>query len=160
MATVFWERKGILSIDWLPEKTTIKSDYYISELEEFRTVIKRERHGKLSKGIYSNMIMRCPMSAIKQRTLFVAWDLNVFPPPYSSDLAPSDYWLFGEMKRPLRGKKFSNFKQLEWEKNHWVRGTPPKFFATGIDKLPGRWERCRKLKGEYIERFDDVFYLV
>ena len=39
MATVFWDRKGILSIDWLPEKTTINSDYYISELEELREVI-------------------------------------------------------------------------------------------------------------------------
>ena len=70
--TVFWDRKGILSIDWLPEKTTINSDYYISELEELREVIKRERRGKLSKGILLNMIMRGPMSAIKQRTLFVA----------------------------------------------------------------------------------------
>ena len=32
-------------------------------------------------------------------------------PPYSPDLAPSDYWLFGEMKRPLRGIRFSDFKQ-------------------------------------------------
>ncbi|KAI6656057.1 hypothetical protein LOD99_1791 [Oopsacas minuta] len=39
-----------------------------------------------------------------------------FPhPPYSPDLAPSDYWLFGEMKRPLRGKRFEDFKQLEYE---------------------------------------------
>ena len=45
MATVFWDRKGILSIAWLPEKTTINSDYYISELEELREVIKRERRG-------------------------------------------------------------------------------------------------------------------
>ena len=79
MSTVFWDRKGILSIDWLPEKTTINSDYYISELEELREVIKRERRGKLSKGFYSNMIMRGPISAIKQRTLFVSWELNVFP---------------------------------------------------------------------------------
>ena len=30
-------------------------------------------------------------------------------------------------------------------------GIPPEFFATGINKLPGRWERCRNLKGKYIE---------
>ena len=50
MATVFWDRKEILSIDWLPGKTTINSDYYISEFEELLEVIKRERRGKLSKG--------------------------------------------------------------------------------------------------------------
>ena len=31
---------------------------------------------------------------------------------------------------------FSDFKQLEREINHWVRGTPPELFARGIDKLP------------------------
>ena len=28
MVTVFWDYEGILQIEWLPEKTTIKSDYY------------------------------------------------------------------------------------------------------------------------------------
>ncbi len=29
MASVFWDEEGILLIDWLPEKETINSDYYI-----------------------------------------------------------------------------------------------------------------------------------
>ena len=43
MATVFWDNEGILLLDWLPEKTTINSDYYIEELKELRQAIKRER---------------------------------------------------------------------------------------------------------------------
>lgn len=27
-------------------------------------------------------------------------------PPYSPDLAPSDFWLFGEMKGRMRGRTF------------------------------------------------------
>ena len=34
MASVFWDRESILLTDWLPEKTTINSDYYINEVEE------------------------------------------------------------------------------------------------------------------------------
>ncbi|KAI6648420.1 hypothetical protein LOD99_8210 [Oopsacas minuta] len=37
-------------------------------------------------------------------------------PPYSPDLAPSDYWLFGEMKR------FEDFKWLEYEIKQWEKG--------------------------------------
>ena len=99
----FWDRKGVLSIDWLPEKTTINSDYYESELEELREVIMRERlveflqhdntkphvSGKTNKAI-PRLVVEC------------------FPHPlYSPDLAPSDYWLFGEMKKPLRGKRLA-----------------------------------------------------
>ncbi|KAI6652969.1 Histone-lysine N-methyltransferase SETMAR-like [Oopsacas minuta] len=29
MATVFWDREGIKYLNWLPEKTTINSDYYV-----------------------------------------------------------------------------------------------------------------------------------
>ena len=29
-------------------------------------------------------------------------------PPYSPDLAPSDYWLFADLKRMLQGKSFSS----------------------------------------------------
>ena len=39
MASVLWDRAGILLTDWLPEKTTINSDYYITELKELRAAI-------------------------------------------------------------------------------------------------------------------------
>ncbi|KAI6659860.1 hypothetical protein LOD99_14200 [Oopsacas minuta] len=58
--------------------------------------------------------------------------MNLYPsrvrmplsPPYSPDLAPSDHWLFGEMKRPLRGKRFEDFKRLKYEVRQWKKGTP------------------------------------
>ncbi|KAI6647488.1 Histone-lysine N-methyltransferase SETMAR-like [Oopsacas minuta] len=42
MATVLWDKEGIIHRDWLPEKTTINSDYYVDELKELRQAIKRE----------------------------------------------------------------------------------------------------------------------
>ncbi|KAI6657848.1 Transposase [Oopsacas minuta] len=33
MATAFWDREGIIHLDWLPEKTTINSDYHVDELK-------------------------------------------------------------------------------------------------------------------------------
>ena len=155
MATVFWDMQGILSIDWLPEKTTINSDYYIQELEDLREAIKRKRRGKLSRGVLLQHDNARPHVSKQTKETIHRLGFECVPhPPYSPDLAPSDYWLFGEMKRPLRGKRFTAFKDLEREINQWVKGTPPDFYATGIGKLPERWERCRKLKGEYIECFD------
>ncbi|KAI6657067.1 Histone-lysine N-methyltransferase SETMAR-like [Oopsacas minuta] len=45
MATVFWDTEGIIHLDWLPEMTTINSDYYLDELKELRQAIKLERRG-------------------------------------------------------------------------------------------------------------------
>ena len=155
MATVFWDREGILSIDWLPEKTTINSDYYVSELQELREAIKRERRGKLTRGIYLQHDNARPHVSGKTTDAIRRLGFKCLPhPPYSPDLAPSDYWLFGEMKKPLRGKRYGDLKELKRAVNHWVKVTPPEFYAKGIDKLPERWERCIKLDGDFIERFN------
>ena len=51
MATVIWDREGILLLDKLPEKTTIDSDYYIVELKELRQAFKRESRENMSRGV-------------------------------------------------------------------------------------------------------------
>jgi transposase len=35
------------------------------------------------------------------------------PPPYSPDLAPADLWLFPKLKSVLKGKCFSNAKDIK-----------------------------------------------
>ena len=153
MATVFWDREGILLLDWLPEKTTISSDYYIEELKELRQGIKRERRGKLSRGVLLQHDIAKPH--VSSKTVAVIRELAVecLPhPPSSPDLAPSDYWLFGEMKRPLRGKRFPDFKELDCQINSGEKGTPKEFYAAGLEKLLERWKRCVDLKGEYLYR--------
>ena len=35
-------------------------------------------------------------------------------PPYSQDLAPSDYHLFGSMKKMLGGQKFASDMEVQW----------------------------------------------
>jgi len=37
MATVFWDRKGILLIDFMPPGTTINSDRYCDTLRKLKT---------------------------------------------------------------------------------------------------------------------------
>ena len=81
--------------------------------------------------------------------------LEILPhPPYNPNLAPSDYRLFSEMKRPLRGKRFSDFGHLKSTVDTWIQGTPEKFFSTGINKLPEEWNKCISVAGEYIENYE------
>ena len=45
-------------------------------------------------------------------------------PPYSPELALSDFWLFGQMKEPLRGHQYSSIQVLASAINQWVKRTP------------------------------------
>jgi len=60
-------------------------------------------------------------------------------PPYSPDLAPSDYRLFGPMKKMLGGQKFTSDTEVQSVVRQWLGQQPASFFASGIQKLVGTW---------------------
>ena len=72
-------------------------------------------------------------------------------PPYSPDLAPSDYWLFGAMKKPLRGRTYETLQQLATPIYKWRSDALKELFAAGLEKLSLRWAKCVELKGDYIK---------
>ena len=51
MATVFWEAKGVIMLDFLSKRSTITGVYYATLLDQLRTAIHEKRQGKLSKGV-------------------------------------------------------------------------------------------------------------
>ena len=72
-------------------------------------------------------------------------------PPYSPDLAPSDFHLFGPMKEHLRGQKFADDEVMEAVQS-WLKATPKSFFLEGIRKLVDRWIKCVAKQGDYVKK--------
>ena len=52
MATVFWDAKGVIMLDFLPKRSTITGVYFANLLDQLRTAIREKRRGKLSKGVF------------------------------------------------------------------------------------------------------------
>jgi len=72
-------------------------------------------------------------------------------PPYSPDLALSDFWLFPHLKKFLRGKRFSSNEEVIAAIKDYFAGLPENHFKDGIHKLEDRWNKCIELLGEYTE---------
>ena len=51
MCTVFWDRQGVLLVEFLPQGTTINSVVYCELLKKLRHAIQNKRHGMLSATI-------------------------------------------------------------------------------------------------------------
>lgn len=51
MATVFWDSKGVILMDYLPRGGTISSNRYCEVLKKLRARIKRKRPGLLTKKV-------------------------------------------------------------------------------------------------------------
>ena len=72
-------------------------------------------------------------------------------PPYSPDLAPSDYHLFPGLKKQLKGRHFSSDEEVIAAATIWLDGQTSDFFLSGLQKLEQRAKKCIELRGEYVE---------
>jgi hypothetical protein len=111
-----------------------------------KTIIKQ--HLQYSK-VCTRWIPRVLTSNVAARTMDTIQKLkwNALPHrPYSPDLAPSDYRLFGPLKVHLGGKRFHSLQEV-------IQTVQPKdFFLSGIRKLPDRWCKCIAYQGYYVEK--------
>jgi len=73
-------------------------------------------------------------------------------PPYSPDLAPSDYHLFPNMKTWLATQRFDDDAELQAGMNEWLKSQAAKFYDDGINKLVRRYDKCLNLNGDYVEK--------
>ena len=50
MNTILWDCKGVLLVDYLPQKTTMTGPYYGEVLTNMRQAMKEKRRGMLTRG--------------------------------------------------------------------------------------------------------------
>ena len=72
-------------------------------------------------------------------------------PPYSPDLAPSDYFLFTNLKRMLAGKKFNVVEEVIAKTEAYFEAKDKAICKNGIETLYDRYNHCIALEGNYIE---------
>src|SRR5258705_229407 len=74
------------------------------------------------------------------------------PPPYSPDLAPSDYHIFGALKDSLGGRKFASDEEVKEAVHEWLHTRPKNIFLAEIQAFPKRWATCITRVGDYVEK--------
>ena len=72
--------------------------------------------------------------------------------PYTPDLTPSDYHLFGPKKKILGGQKFAPDTEVQSVVRQWLGQQPASFIGSGIQKLVDRWDKCLNKLGRYVEK--------
>lgn len=95
MATIFWDSEGILLINYLPKGTTMNAQYYANLLGQAREAVVQKRRGKLARGVLF-LQDNAPVhtAQVARAALKFTGFTEIYHPPYSPDLAPSDFFLF------------------------------------------------------------------
>lgn len=152
MLCIWWDYKGVIYYELLPENETITSKIYCEQLDRLRANIAKKRPEKANRrGISFHHDNARPHTSLitRQKLLDFSWD--VLPhPPYSPDLAPSDYHLFRSLQNSLNGKKFTNKDALINHLDRFFVDKPKTFWEKGIFDLPNRWTKVVEQSGVYI----------
>ena len=102
----------ILFIDYLEKGRTINCKYHITFLVCLKQEIAKKWSKIRRKKCSFTKTMHCVTTMAKLYELHFELLLH---PPYSLDLAPSNYWLFTDLKRMLQGKTFGSNEEVVLE---------------------------------------------
>lgn len=153
LATVFFDWKGVLLVDFLHERRTINAAYYCQLLDSAKAAYRNKRRNQSVRDVillHDNA--RPHTAALTQEKLNqLHWE-TLEHPPYSPDLSPCDFHLFGPLKEALGGQHFESNDDVEEFVRNWLKTRPETFYLEGIQKLPTRWEKCVNVEGGYIEK--------
>lgn len=153
LCTVFWDTKGVLLVEYCPRGQTINAERYRVTLRNLRRAIQNKRRGMLSEGIVLLHDNARPHTARDTQRLIEQFGWEQFNhPPYSPDLAPSDFHLFLHMKRELGGRRFACDDDAKNAVNLWLSSLASSFFEAGINKLVSRYDKCLNNGGNYVEK--------
>ncbi|XP_012937689.1 histone-lysine N-methyltransferase SETMAR-like [Aplysia californica] len=148
--TVFWDFDGLIHMEFLEQGSTINSERYIETLRKLRARLSRVRPGK-------NAILHHDRPHTSRHTQDATKSLRLQEtlqhPPYSPDLAPSDFYLYPKLKEYLKGKRYADDDEVQEDVRRGFRGKSHEFFADGMRQFIRRWLICINKEDDYVEKY-------
>jgi transposase len=151
MVTIFWGVSGIHVLDCLPHDTSFNSAYFldhiVASLRNLPILHVAQRQKK-------RFVLHMDNSPIHKSKSVVDALSNLGiqrapHPPYSPDLAPSDFFLFGHLKEQMGGRESDSPEDVL----EWVREVFHRIRRDTIEKVFEEWirrvRRCIERQGAY-----------
>jgi len=121
LASIFWDQDGTLLIDYLPKGQSVNTEYNSSLLVQLKDILKEKCNRKFTKGVlflHDNALDHLAF-ATQQKLAYLGFQC-LDHPPYSPDLALSDYHLFRGLRKQLKGHHFSSDVEVIAAAETWL----------------------------------------
>ena len=106
MVCIWWDWKGVLYYELLPENQMINSNKYCSQLDQLKAALDEKRPELVNRKriIFHQDNARLHVSFMtRQKLLHLGWEVPIHP-PNSPDIAPLDFHLFRSLQNSLNEK--------------------------------------------------------
>ncbi|GFV67630.1 histone-lysine N-methyltransferase SETMAR [Trichonephila clavipes] len=149
---ICWDWKGIIYYKLLPYCQTLNSDLYCEQLNRLKLTID-QKHLELAnrKGVVFHQDNARPHTCVvtRQKIWKLGWK-DLMHPPYSPDLAPSDYDVFPALQNFLSDKKLGSEEDCENRLLEFFANKDQYFYERGIIKLSLKWQQIIQQNGAYL----------
>ena len=153
MIVVFWNLHGPLVIEAVPCGESATGEYFRDTIIAkicASDLFKEARRAKKKFWIHMDNAPIHRAATVTQE--MKRRGIHCAPhPPYSPDLAPSDFYLFGALKSRIRGIEFEDSEAIkEWIADEFQR-IPPDELRRVFHLWTLRLQACGMLEGHYVE---------
>ncbi|GFV10856.1 histone-lysine N-methyltransferase SETMAR [Trichonephila clavipes] len=123
-----------------PAKTISKADIHQKKLDKLNDALQQKRSELINrKGVVFHQDNARPHTSLVTRQKLLQLERDTMPhPPYSPDLAPSDYYLFRSLQNFLDGKTFTSNEEVKNHLDQFFASKDQKFYERGIMLLQER----------------------
>nr|XP_033324870.1 histone-lysine N-methyltransferase SETMAR-like [Megalopta genalis] len=149
---IWWGCSGIIHFELLNRNNTVTPEIYVNQLERVQKKLQ-EKHPSLIEQ--KNVILLHDNDKLhsekvtQQKILELGWSILPYP-SCSSDLVPTDYYLFRLLQKAFDGESFKNTDQINKCVSNFFDSKYPDFYTHGIKQLPHRWQQVIDNNGDYI----------
>ncbi len=151
MLVTFFDMSGMIHYEFFHR--TITGEMFVQVLQQLRESILNRRGITFLKQCSLHMDNASLHTALDTRKYLIQCGMKVIEhPSYSLDLAPSDFWLYPRLKKPLRGRRYENLRALKEAVRQEIGSISSDKFKDCLTKQwPCRWARCVNSAGAYFE---------
>ena len=150
LLSIWWHRQGIIHFELLPPNATINAQLYCQQA--FEPSFEEKRLALVNrKGVMFHGNARPHTARITSQKVEELGSEKIPHPPYSLNLAPPDYHLFGSLQNHLEETAFATPKEVKNAICAFFDSKPKEFYNNGINKLVNRWKEVIDNQGKYID---------
>jgi len=150
LLVVFSDWKGIVHHEFVPRGQMVNKQLYQEVLPHLRDAVRRKRPELWENQTWTlhhdNVLAHASLlvrSYLAKHQTFI-----VFHPPYSPDLAPTDFSLFPKIKTTLNGHHFQTTEEIQENAIRELHAITESAFQEAFQQWKKCWEWCITNRGD------------
>ncbi|UYV63007.1 hypothetical protein LAZ67_2002824 [Cordylochernes scorpioides] len=153
LLTVFFDCRGVVHHEFLPQGRTVNKEYYLQVMRNLREAIHQKRPDLWKNKNWLLHHDNAPAhTSLLVRDFLAKNNKPMMPqPPYSPDLAPCDFFLFPKLKRPMKGRRYATLDEIKTASKEELKKILKNDFLKCFEDWKNRWQYCIISHGDYFE---------